>query len=240
GYGRVKQWVDGSGYWERYEYDANAFVNKTVMQSGGAPVGAPADQSDEDIVEHPNPLTRLTIHRHLGKEVARSYVADDGLLLRREESKVPGAPLGDPGSEATVTKFTESTHSEIASVWEPEIREASLREAISICNSMVVGKFRTLGSTWSDSFGVTYHDGAAFEIRETLLGDLTGTQDVRFSERTQPAAAKTKPPTPGREYILFMLADIRGGPQVLKFVEATPELMKETAQALLPPTTPRW
>ena len=239
GYGRVKQWVDGSGYWEHYEYDKNSFLQKTVGQLLEAPAGTAANQSVEDVIERPNPYITITIHRRRGREVSRSYVAFEGDIRRDEESTVPGAPLGDPSNEITVTTYTAIGNGKFANLWTPEIQATKISDAISQCDSVVIGKFLTFGTTWADQFGVTYHENAAFQVEENLRGDLAGTRNVRFTVRPRPASAKTVSPNPAREYFLFLRdGDARKGNQVLKYLEVTPERKQEMKRALLPYRVP--
>jgi RHS repeat-associated protein len=120
GYGRIKQWVDGTGYWERYEYDSNGLLSKTVKQYLGAGVNATDAQSEVETMA-PSGTGTVTVRSVQGTEVGRTYVSFPTSTTRKDEiCTTPGAASGDAANLVTLTTYTDSTRSKVKSILRPD------------------------------------------------------------------------------------------------------------------------
>jgi RHS repeat-associated protein len=114
-YGRRKMRIPGNPMWERYEYDAQGRVIKTVSCFGSADPDAPEDQSRVTLNDY-TPLTgsgddgtlspntpRTVVETVLGAETSRHYT----VIIRGESRSIraasPGAVWNDPANLVTIT-----------------------------------------------------------------------------------------------------------------------------------------
>jgi RHS repeat-associated protein len=181
GYGRVTQWVDGTGYWEQYSYDANGMLAKTVKQYLGSGVGATDAQSEVETIQHTasaagvNPVvnTITTIHTVTGFEVGRSYTIYTGDTNRRDEvCTVPGAAAGASTSLVTITTYTDATHAKIASVQRPD-GTGSVYSETANTDTVSEGAFNGTSITDGTQTVTTYND--QHRVVSTVTTSIGGT-----------------------------------------------------------------
>jgi RHS repeat-associated protein len=115
-YGLLKMEIEPSGFWKRYEYDANGALTKEISQFLNAPADASENQSRVVEYDYTPTLTGYAsvrrIEKLLGTEVARQYTLDNGTSEQRViRCQTAGTTdLSAADNLITITKFSMDTN----------------------------------------------------------------------------------------------------------------------------------
>lgn len=104
-YNRLRQMIQPTGYWERYEYDSNNRRTKVVAQYLDAPLGAPesASRVTTTTINLSEPQETI-IETLLGQEVSRRYVILRAYETHEIQSQTPGAAANASDNLVTITR----------------------------------------------------------------------------------------------------------------------------------------
>lgn len=122
-YGRLKQEVDSSGHWTRYEYDASGRENKRVTQFRDEPVGSAENLNRVTTTLYSATDPQITIAETLlGQVVGRRYQKVLSGEVRDIVCQSAGALWNDAANMVTITKrFTSGTFKDyVQSVEHPD------------------------------------------------------------------------------------------------------------------------
>lgn len=178
GYGRVKQWVDGKGYWERYEYDADGLIAKTIRQYLAATSGATENQSDVETIVRSG-TTTTTVQTIQGNEVARSITSFPDAISRKDEVCIAmGAASGASTNLVTLTKYTDSSRSKVASVCRPDGTMTFYQYSASSI-TVLEGKPNAASTAIEDGTSTTTaFNSAGYETTKTVVGIGSSTATI--------------------------------------------------------------